>query len=120
MWAGIEIIHRMDMPAKEERMSKSSKPVVDMLCCTRCGLCVETCPCHAIELTEEGIVFNCADNCHRREAGEQDCGGWCLCEEVCPTGAIDCTFDIVLDEACIMPKEDPAAEPGSPLGEPSS
>ena len=33
-----------------------------------------------------------------------------MCEEACPTGAIDCAFDIVLDESCILPTEDPVAE----------
>ena len=91
-------------------MNKSSQPVVNMVCCTRCGRCVEACPCHAVQLTDEGLVFSCADKCRRDEIGEQDCGGWCLCEEACPTGAIDCAFDIVLDESCILPTEDPVAE----------
>jgi formate hydrogenlyase subunit 6/NADH:ubiquinone oxidoreductase subunit I len=98
-------------------MSESSRPVVDMVCCTRCGLCVEACPCHAVQLTEDGLVFNCSNRCPRGEASEKDCGGWCLCEEACPSGAIHCSFDIVLDESCTMPEEKPIISPSSPPGE---
>lgn len=107
-------------------MSESHQPVVNMVCCTRCGLCVEACPCHAVQLTENELVFSCSEQCHRGETEGQDCGGWCLCEEACPNGAIDCTFDIVLDASCMLPEDpavqpnDPAEEPGPPPGESAS
>jgi ferredoxin len=73
-------------------------PRVDMALCTRCGLCVEACRCHAIEMTDNGPAFHCGDLC----AVESECphGGdcWCVCQEVCPEGAIDCPFEIVFDE----------------------
>lgn len=89
-------------------MVKSSQPVVNMVCCTRCGLCVEACPCHAIQLTDQGHVFTCSDSCRHDDISVEDCGGWCLCEQACPSGAIDCVFDIVLDERCVMPQDDGA------------
>ena len=94
-------------------MSRSAQPAINMVCCTRCGLCVEACPCHAVQLTEQGLVFTCAEHCQRRDdANTEDCGGWCLCEEACPSGAIDCAFDIVLDESCVLAEDD--EEPDSP------
>jgi ferredoxin len=77
-------------------------PVVDMSRCTRCGLCVEACRCHAIEMTEQGPVFHCEELCvpggecpvsdgacpHNGEC-------WCACQEACPEHAIDCPFEIV-------------------------
>ncbi len=68
-------------------------PQVDETRCTLCGLCVEACRCHAVELGERGPVFDCHKACP--VPGAYDC--WCLCEEVCPTGAITCTFEIVAE-----------------------
>lgn len=71
-------------------------PQVKEELCTRCGLCVEACACSAIELGEHGPVFHCGEiPCPTCSEGIA-CG--CLCEEVCPTGAIQCTFEIVLDD----------------------
>jgi len=67
-------------------------PQVDESLCTLCELCVQACPCLAIELGERGPVFACPDVCFRVRA----CNCTCLCEEVCPTGAISCAFEIVL------------------------
>ena len=71
-------------------------PQVDEARCTLCGLCVEACPCHAVKLGERGPVFTCPEVClsllTRTEAF--DC--LCVCEEVCPSGAIACAFEIVL------------------------
>jgi ferredoxin len=72
-------------------------PHVSLELCTRCGKCVEACPCHAIEMTDEGPVFHCGENCTMGH----DCphGGdcWCVCQEVCPEGAIECPFEIVFE-----------------------
>lgn len=62
--------------------------------CNTCGLCIEACPCHAVEMGEKGLVFHCPDHCvplcHQ---GYKGCG--CICEEICPTGALTCSFAIV-------------------------
>ncbi len=70
-------------------------PQVDETRCTLCGLCAEACPCRAIELGEQGLVFACPEACPHPSTGDEapDCS--CLCEEVCPSGAISCAFEIV-------------------------
>jgi len=72
-------------------------PQIDGTLCTLCGLCLEACPCHAVELGEQGLVFTCPEACPRTFtcAEALDCS--CLCEEVCPTGAIACAFEIVFE-----------------------
>ena len=64
--------------------------------CTRCGLCVEACPCSAVRLGDNGPVFSCPEACLAAVDERCSCGG--VCEEVCPTGAISLSFDIVLAE----------------------
>jgi len=71
-------------------------PQVDETRCTLCGLCMETCPCHAVQLGEREPVFACPEACLHTRAETCDC--YCLCEEVCPTGAITCAFEIVGSE----------------------
>jgi formate hydrogenlyase subunit 6/NADH:ubiquinone oxidoreductase subunit I len=75
-------------------MSKAV-PTFDETLCTLCGLCVEACSCHAVELGGRGPIFACpaVDSC--LEVETRDCD--CLCEEVCPTGAISCPFEVVLE-----------------------
>jgi MinD superfamily P-loop ATPase len=68
-------------------------PQLDKTLCNLCGLCVEACPCHAVKLGERGPIFDCPEVCPATEGPE----GCCLCEEVCPTGAITCAFEIVLE-----------------------
>jgi formate hydrogenlyase subunit 6/NADH:ubiquinone oxidoreductase subunit I len=70
-------------------------PQVDYTRCTLCGLCVEACLCGSVELGERGPVFNCPESCHSTCAATL--GFFCLGEEVCPTGAITCSFEIVLE-----------------------
>ena len=72
-------------------------PEVDEALCTLCGLCVEACPCHATELGEQGPVFSCPESCPHACTGHEALDCHCLCEEVCPTGAIACAFEIVLE-----------------------
>jgi len=64
--------------------------------CSRCGLCISACPCGSVELAEERVVFACPEACKSKPNAACDCG--CVCEEVCPTGAISVAFEIVLGE----------------------
>lgn len=66
-------------------------PEVDATRCTLCGLCVRACPCQAVKLGKQGPVFSCPEVCD--STGEAD--DWCICEEVCPTGALACAFEII-------------------------
>ena len=70
-------------------------PQFDAMLCTQCGLCAEACRCGSIEMAATGPVFHCPDVCSYEHADTVACD--CLCEEVCPTGAISCAFDIVLE-----------------------
>jgi formate hydrogenlyase subunit 6/NADH:ubiquinone oxidoreductase subunit I len=72
-------------------------PQVDETRCTLCGLCVEACPCHAVKLEEQRLVFTCPESCPHTSACNEALGCSCQCEEVCPTGAISCPFEIVLE-----------------------
>lgn len=72
-------------------------PQVDEIRCTLCGLCVEACPCHAVKLEEQRLVFTCPESCPHTSTGDEVLGCSCLCEEVCPTGAISYPFEIVLE-----------------------
>ena len=72
-------------------------PQVDETRCTLCGLCVEACPCHAVELGERGPIFSCPQACPSIGVCAEGADGYYLCEEVCPTGAITCAFEIVLE-----------------------
>ena len=63
-------------------------PVVDCTKCNACGLCISVCSCNALALVNDTVVT--------RETEECD---WCTnCEAVCPTGAIACHFEIVMEE----------------------
>ena len=75
-----------------------SMPQVDENLCTLCGLCVEACPCHAVELGERGPIFTHPETCCCSLACVEHLDCWCQCEEVCPTGAISCGFEIVGSE----------------------
>jgi ferredoxin len=79
--------------------SSPPMPRVDQALCTRCGACVDACPCHAIEMTDEGPVFHCGEACalgHDCSHHGGDC--WCVCQEACPEDAIECPFEIVFEE----------------------
>lgn len=80
----------------EEMKMCKPLPKVDKELCTRCGLCVEACSCHSLEMGEQGPVFRCADESYSACPVDFECA--CLCEEVCPTGAIQCVFEIVLED----------------------
>ncbi|MFC2004876.1 ATP-binding protein [Chloroflexota bacterium] len=63
-------------------------PVIEQEKCNGCGLCIDVCLCKALVLVNNVITVIEVEEC-----------GWCLqCEIVCPTGAITCPFEIVLEE----------------------
>lgn len=64
-------------------------PVIDLEKCDGCGLCVDICACNALTLVDGKI-----------EIIETELCGWCIqCETVCPSGAISCAFEIVVEES---------------------
>lgn len=64
-------------------------PVVDRDKCNGCGLCITVCRCQALVLVGNTVMVTETEDC-----------GWCLeCEVVCPTGAIACPFEIVIEES---------------------
>ena len=69
-------------------------PQIDQELCTRCGLCVEACGCGSLEMGAKGPTLRCADDSSVTCPEDIDCR--VLCEEVCPTGALQCEFEIVL------------------------
>ncbi len=69
-------------------MTMAEMPVIDWRKCNGCGLCLSVCTCNALVLVDNVITVIETEEC-----------GWCLqCEVVCPTGAISCPFEIVIDE----------------------
>ena len=63
-------------------------PVVDLEKCKGCGLCVSVCYCNALIMIEKVVTVVETKEC-----------GWCTyCEAVCPTGAISCPFDILIED----------------------
>jgi ferredoxin len=63
-------------------------PVIIVDKCTGCGLCVEVCHCSALVMVNNVVTAVEVEEC-----------GWCAqCEAVCPTGAISCPFEIVVEE----------------------
>ena len=67
-------------------------PVIDREKCNGCGLCVSVCQCNVLVLVDNVITIIETERCGR-------CTRWCTqCETVCPTGAIFCPFEIVVEE----------------------
>jgi MinD superfamily P-loop ATPase len=63
-------------------------PVIDPQKCDGCGLCVGVCHLNALVIVDNIITII--------ETVECD---WCTdCELVCPTGAISCPFEIIIQE----------------------
>jgi len=56
-----------------------------------------TLPQHAVKLGERGPIFSCPEVCPSPSTCPPNMGGCCVCEEVCPTGAITYAFEIVLE-----------------------
>jgi len=64
-------------------------PVIDPQKCDGCGLCVGVCHLNALVIVNNIVTIV--------ETVECD---WCTdCELVCPTGAISCPFEIILQES---------------------
>ena len=62
-------------------------PLLNQLQCNKCGLCVEVCPGKAIVSVGGVVTIIETEEC-----------GWCLqCEVICPTGALTCPYEIVLE-----------------------
>jgi ferredoxin len=63
-------------------------PVIDPNKCDGCGLCVGVCHLNALAIVNNIITI----------IGTVECD-WCTdCELVCPTGAISCPFEIIIQE----------------------
>jgi ferredoxin len=63
-------------------------PVIDPKKCDGCGLCVGVCHLNALAIVNNIITIIITVECD-----------WCTdCELVCPTGAISCPFEIILQE----------------------
>ncbi len=93
----------MTIPQQANTVTPGS-PQVDEALCTLCGLCAETCPCNAVQIKVEDLVFSCQDGCV--SDCQDDVDDSYLCEEICPTGAIVCSFDIVIDASQAPPNKD--------------
>jgi len=63
-------------------------PLIDGDRCNGCGLCVSVCGAKALILVDNLVAIIETEEC-----------GWCLeCEAVCPTGAIACPFEIIIEQ----------------------
>jgi MinD superfamily P-loop ATPase len=70
----------------------SRMPVIDAAKCDRCGLCIGICKCGILIMEDNNVKVVSAAECGR-------CTKWCnACELVCPTGAITCPFEVVLED----------------------
>ncbi len=67
-------------------------PQIDLNECNGCGLCVEVCSCQVLVLVDNTVEVREKRECHQ-------CTRWCtMCEMICPTGAIQCPFEVVIGE----------------------
>ena len=69
-------------------MNMTEMPAIDVAKCNGCVLCIGVCGCGALALVGKVVAVT--------ETVECD---WCRdCELVCPTGAISCPFEIVVQQ----------------------
>ncbi len=69
-------------------MALAEMPEIDREKCNDCGLCITVCSCKALMLVDDVVTVVETEEC-----------GWCTqCEVVCPTGAISCPFEIVIED----------------------
>lgn len=67
-------------------------PVIDREKCDGCELCVSVCHCNILVLVDDVVTVTEKKKC-------PSCNRWCAqCELVCPTGAITCPCEIVIEE----------------------
>ena len=65
---------------------KKAVPELDQEKCTGCGDCIEQCPVSAVELIDDKAAITRPEACNY-------CTEW---ETLCPSGAIRCSFEIIL------------------------
>ena len=66
----------------------AERPIINLDLCNGCGLCVIVCPHKGFVLYNNIIMLVETDDCT-----------FCTeCEAVCPTGAISCPYEIVVEE----------------------
>lgn len=62
-------------------------PVINKKKCNGCGLCVSVCNCHGLVMVGKMVEAVATVECD-----------WCTqCEAVCPTDAISCPFEIIIE-----------------------
>ena len=66
-------------------MAEWALPTIDMTLCNGCGICIDQCPTHAVELVEQRPSV----------VRPEDCAYCGLCEEICSRGAIALAYEIV-------------------------
>jgi len=64
--------------------SEWTLPELEKEKCILCGLCVDACPQHVLQMNFDGIFFS----------RPQDCQYCAVCEEICPQGALACSYEI--------------------------
>lgn len=69
-------------------MAITERPVIDVEKCDGCGICVDVC---------DGIGFKLVDG-KAVAVSTSNCDFCSVCEAACPTGAIACFFEVVLEE----------------------
>lgn len=67
------------------RRALSARPVVDQKRCRRCGICVESCPPHAMKIANDRLIID-----------EEQCILCFCCHELCPYGALHSQQGLIL------------------------